>query len=234
MLSNQDHIHTRRNPDHFPALLLNADYQPISVHPLKTLHWQDGLRAVMARRVNIVDEHPVSVRTAGGVDIRLPAVVALRDFQKLERTVSFTRMGVYLRDRFTCAYCNRHKSMRELTFDHIVPSSKGGRTTWQNIITACTACNLAKGDKSPEQARMPLRFQPYVPTRAKLNDIAKDFPPPMSRLHRSWLPWLSIEAGADARTATEAAMETVGMATTNPAFPVGMTDDSYWNAELEE
>ena len=223
----------RFNPDAFPALVLNADYRPVSVHPLKALHWHDSLRDVMAGRVDVIEVHPVSVRTAGGLRIALPAVVALRRYQSLDRSVSFTRLGVYLRDRFQCAYCGERKGMRDLTFDHVVPSSKGGKTTWLNIITACTVCNLAKGDKSPEQARMPLRFKPYVPTRAKLNDIARDFPPPMSRLHRAWLPWLGIEVGEEVLTATETALSYEGDVT-NPAFPQGLTDDAYWHAELEE
>ena len=220
------------SPDLFPALILNADYTPLSFSPLKTSSWQDSIRDTMAGRITPVDYHPVFVRTAGGVKMPLPAVVALTHYRNLDCAVSFTRMGVYMRDRFTCCYCGNRFALRDLTFDHVVPSSKGGKTSWANIVTACTACNLKKGDKSPKEARMPMRWQPAVPTRAKLNDIAKGFPLPMSRLHRAWLPWLGIEADENAVTATENLLSRYE--NTNPAFPEGMTDEAYWNAELDE
>jgi 5-methylcytosine-specific restriction endonuclease McrA len=218
----------RPKPDAYPALLLNADYAPISTYPLKTLSWRDALSAVMANRMDVVEEHDYEVYSAKGKGWRLPSVVALRRYQSQNRAVSFTRMGIYVRDRFTCAYCGNKFSMRSLTFDHVVPSSKGGKTNWMNIVTACHSCNLKKGDKTPEEAKMPLRFRPYTPTRARLNDIAKDFPPPLRRVHRSWLPYLGLEAGDHELTATEI------LSRGGAAFPAGMTDDDYWNAELEQ
>ena len=217
------------NPDAFPALILNADYTPL--YPIKTLGWQDSIKDTMANRVTVVDYHDVYVRTAGGKHMELPAVVALTQYRNFDKAVSFTRMGVYMRDRFSCCYCGNRQTMRELTFDHVIPSSKGGKTTWTNIVTACHTCNIKKSDKSPKEARMPMLWQATVPTHAKLNDIAKSFPPQMSKLHRAWLPWIGIEADDTVITATEEML--IRYKNTNPAFPEGMTDQDYWDAEIE-
>ncbi len=217
-------------PEMFPALLLNADCNPVGLYPLKTLGWQDGLRGVMAGRMDVLEEHGFQVRSAGGREWVLPAVLMLRRYQRMDRPVAFTRIGVYVRDRFTCAYCGRRFGMRDLTFDHVVPSSRGGKTNWTNIVTACHACNLRKGDKTPERSGMPLRFKPYVPNRARLNDVAREFPPPLRRLHRAWLPYLGLDPDTPAETATEMAAR----CREPTAFPRDMTDDEYWNAELDQ
>lgn len=235
--TSEPQTHRRIGAGSFPALLLNADYRPVGVYPLKTLHWQESLRAMMANRVDVVEEHPYEARSAGGRGFMLPSVVALRRFRPMDRHVAFTRLGVYLRDRFRCGYCGGKFGMRDLTFDHVVPYSKGGKTSWTNIVTACNPCNLAKGDKSPERAGMTLRCELYRPTKGRLNDIARDFPPPLAKLHRAWLPYLGIEEVEGMVTATEnlLARAAAGMQeATNPAFPPGMTEDDYWNAELDE
>ena len=69
--------------------------------------------------------------------MRLPSVIALKEFIPLARRPAFTRFNVFLRDRFCCQYCGDHCPAHELTFDHVVPRSRGGRTTWTNVVTAC-------------------------------------------------------------------------------------------------
>lgn len=77
---------------------------------------------------------------------------------------ALTREMLFARDCHVCAYCGRRLRPAELTAEHVHPSSRGGRTTWTNLVSACKPCNLRKGDRTPEQARMPLLYVPYVPS----------------------------------------------------------------------
>jgi len=95
-------------------------------------------------------------------------IIALRGAPRISLYAvepGLTKGRLCRRDRFTCAYCGRHFTERELQCEHIVPQSHGGRGTWMNLVAACGPCNLAKADRTPEQAGMPLLFLPYVPSR---------------------------------------------------------------------
>ena len=137
------HVHAV-SPDTCPALVLNADFRPLSYYPLSIWCWQDAIKAVFLDRVNIVSEYDMSVRSPS-FEMRLPSVVSLKSYVKPSRFPAFTRFNVFLRDRFTCQYCGDRE---DLTFDHVVPRSKGGVTSWENVVAACSACNLRKADKT--------------------------------------------------------------------------------------
>jgi 5-methylcytosine-specific restriction endonuclease McrA len=146
-----------------PALVLNADFRPVSYFPLSLLSWQDAVTAVLRQRVAVVAEYDTWVRSPS-TRMRLPSVVALRKYQRPPRRVAFTRFNVFLRDRFTCQYCGVVFPASVLTFEHVVPRSRGGRTTWANIVTACMPCNRAKGDT----LRVKPRRVPREPTVKEL------------------------------------------------------------------
>lgn len=171
-------------PEAFPALVLNADYRPLSYYPLSLWSWQDTVKAVFLDRVNIVSEYERVVRSAS-FEIRLPSVVALRSYVKPALYPAFTRFNVFLRDRFSCQYCG---STKELTFDHVIPRSKGGITCWENVATACAPCNLAKGGLLPSEARMHPMRTPNRPTVFELHRNGRQFPP--NYLHESWVDYL--------------------------------------------
>src|ERR1019366_3282762 len=133
------------SPGSNPALVLNADYRPLSYYPLSLWSWQDAIKAVFLDRVNIVSEYDVAVHSPS-FTMKLPSVVALKSDVKRARPPAFTRFNVFLRDRFRCQYCGDD---HDLTFDHLIPRSRGGTTTWDNVITACAPCNLRKGGKGP-------------------------------------------------------------------------------------
>jgi len=128
-----------------PALVLNADFRPMSYFPLSLLRWEDAVHAVFNDRVSIVAEYDTWVRSPS-TKIRLPSVVALRKYQPAARRVAFTRFNVFLRDRFTCQYCGEAFASSALTFEHVIPRSRGGQTSWSNIVTACMPCNTGKGN----------------------------------------------------------------------------------------
>src|ERR1700741_435422 len=148
------------SPGSNPALVLNADYRPLSYYPLSLWSWQDAIKAVFLERGNIVSEYETRVHSPSFA-MALPSVVSLKTYVKPARHPAFTRFNVFLRDRFQCQYCG---SREDLTFDHLVPRSKGGTTTWKNVVAACSNCNLRKGDLRPGEARMWPARMPYQPT----------------------------------------------------------------------
>ena len=122
-------------PDHCPALVLNADFRPLSYFPLSLWSWQEAVKAVFLDRVNIISEYDRVVRSPN-FEIKLPSVISLKEYIPAARRPAFTRFNVFLRDRFSCQYCNEPFPTQELTFDHVIPRSKGGRTTWENLGVA--------------------------------------------------------------------------------------------------
>src|SRR6266404_2957890 len=106
----------------WPVLVLNADFRPLSYYPLSLWSWQDAIKAVFLDRVNIVEHYDRAVRSPS-FEIQLPSVVSLKSFVKPTTHPAFTRFNVFLRDRFVCQYCHAHD---DLTFDHIIPRSRGG------------------------------------------------------------------------------------------------------------
>jgi 5-methylcytosine-specific restriction endonuclease McrA len=171
----------------YPALVLNADFRPLSYFPLSTWNWQDAVKAVFLDRVSVLSEYDREVRSPS-FSMRLPSVIALRDFIPSARMPAFTRFNVFLRDGFTCQYCDFKRAAPELTFDHVIPRARGGRTSWENVVTACGACNLRKGSKLPRECNMIPRQEPRRPTSWELQDRGRGFPP--NYLHESWRDFL--------------------------------------------
>ena len=174
-----------------PALVLNADYRPLSYYPLSLWSWQDSLKAVFLDRVNIVSEYDRVVRSPTQ-EFRIPSVISLKTYVKPSRNPAFTRFNVFLRDKFMCQYCSDND---DLTFDHVIPRSKGGQTTWQNVVTACAPCNLQKGGAMPKEAGMFPMQKPYVPSVAQLHTNGRLFPP--NYLHESWMDYLYWDTELD-------------------------------------
>lgn len=171
-------------PDSFPALVLNADFRPLSYYPLSLWGWQESVKAVFLDRVNIVSEYERTVRSTS-FEMQLPSVVSLKTYVKPALYPAFTRFNVFLRDRFSCQYCGIKD---DLTFDHLIPRSRGGLTRWDNVVTACAPCNLRKGAEMPWDIEMRPHQMPYRPTVFELHRNGRLFPP--NYLHESWLDYL--------------------------------------------
>jgi 5-methylcytosine-specific restriction endonuclease McrA len=177
-----------------PALVLNADFRPLSYFPLSLWSWQDSIKAVFLDRVNVVSEYDVAVHSPS-FELKLPSVISLKNFVPINRSPAFTRFNVFLRDYFTCQYCGINQSANDLTFDHVLPRSRGGRTTWQNVSAACSDCNLQKANRTPREAGMALLRIPEKPTAYQLQDSGRAFLP--NYLHESWRDFLYWDTELD-------------------------------------
>jgi 5-methylcytosine-specific restriction endonuclease McrA len=175
----------------FPALVLNADFRPLSYYPLSLWSWQDTIKAVFLERVNIVEQYDQAVRSPS-MEMKLPSVVSLKTYVKPSTNPAFTRFNVFLRDRFVCQYCG---SRDDLTFDHLLPRSRGGHTTWMNVVAACSPCNLRKGNMTPAEARMFPSQTPMQPSVQHLHRNGRLFPP--NYLHQSWMDYLYWDSELD-------------------------------------
>jgi len=177
---------------HYPALVLNADYRPLSYYPLSLWSWQDAVKAAWLDRVDIVSEYEEVVHSPS-TTIRIPSVIVLKDFVKPLKRVAFTRFNLFLRDEFCCQYCG---ARGDLTFDHVVPRAAGGVTSWTNVVAACSPCNLRKGSRSLKQSGLHLRRPPRQPEAMELQNVGRKFPP--GHLHHSWMDYLYWDTELDA------------------------------------
>lgn len=144
-----------------------AEYRTLvldtSFRPLWAIAWRRAMVLDLCRRVEVLEYYDTLVRTARAA-FPLPAVVRLPHFlHRRPVRVALTRGNVLLRDGHRCQYCGREQSTRELTLDHVLPRSRGGRTTWTNVVAACGPCNRRKGSRTPAEAAMKLRRAPARP-----------------------------------------------------------------------
>lgn len=141
------------------TLVLSQGYQPVAVVP-----WQKAITLLFLGKIEIVREYEDRNLRSTHMVIKMPAVVRLLNaFKKRPNRVKFNRANIYARDKYKCQYCGSTKLIKELTFDHVVPRTQGGKTTWENIVSSCNFCNLKKGGRTPEQAGMPLLTKPVKP-----------------------------------------------------------------------
>lgn len=159
------------------CLLLNIDYTPLCI-----ISWKKAI--ILSVRYNINKNCGVEIIDFYKNDyiigpnnqtFPIPAIAKTKKyFRPYNDHVIFSRRNVFIRDNYTCQYCGEQKNISELTYDHIVPKShktkfknKQEATSWLNIVTACKQCNRRKGNKTPEQAGMPLLNNPHVPAKNK-------------------------------------------------------------------
>jgi len=129
--------------------------------PHKIIRWEDAITLLYLQKVDVVVAYDDEVHSPS-TTLKIPAVVRLKKkISRVKRGVKFSRMNVYVRDDFTCAYCATKLPMKKLTYDHVMPRSRGGRTEWDNIVTACYACNAKKANKTPDEAGMWPKKPPY-------------------------------------------------------------------------
>ncbi|GIX07202.1 MAG: HNH endonuclease [Candidatus Poribacteria bacterium] len=165
------------------VLVLNASYEAI--------HICDVRRALkmLVKGVALPEEESEILLRSEATVIRVPYVIRLRRYVHIpHRPIKFSRRNVLTRDQYTCQYCGRQFPPSELTLDHVLPRSRGGRTAWDNVVTACRSCNHKKGDRTPEEAHMYPRREPRAPTIAYYLRLTR-----FSKVcHESWRKYLFV------------------------------------------
>jgi 5-methylcytosine-specific restriction endonuclease McrA len=141
------------------VLLLNASYEPLNV-----INWKRAIKLVFLNKVEVVEESERVVRSIT-VSVKVPSVVRLMGFVHFRRKdAKYSRRNIYARDKYRCQYCGRQHPMDDLTCDHVIPRSRGGRAEWDNIVTCCVSCNRKKGGNTPEEAGLHLIKKPAKPS----------------------------------------------------------------------
>jgi 5-methylcytosine-specific restriction endonuclease McrA len=140
------------------VLLLDSTYEP-----LRIISWMKAMSLIVAGNAEVLEEDDNSVIRSVKVTYKMPCVIRQLSKFKRKRDTKFSRLNLYLRDRWTCQYCGDKKLTKELTFDHVIPKNQGGLTNWINIVAACRSCNNNKADRTPEEAGMRLLNQPFKP-----------------------------------------------------------------------
>jgi len=147
------------------TLVLNAGYEPMQL-----VSWQRALCLVLSQKADIVAEYDRTIRSVTK-SFSLPSVVRLKRYVHIVRNfglVRCTRKNILLRDRCECQYCGVQLSVNSATIDHVIPRSKGGGTTWNNVVVACHPCNRKKGNRSLDRINMRLRSKPQRPSWKEL------------------------------------------------------------------
>ena len=180
------------------VLVLNRNYQPVHVTSVKRAFslLYAGLARAIDSQYRLHDFESWSALSSANHDaistisrsIRVPRVVVLTAFEHLPKgRVRFSRLNIYARDHDTCQYCAAHLPRSQLNLDHVIPRTLGGKTAWENIVCSCIECNLKKGGRTPDQARMKLirpavrpRWTPFFRGSGKRAN------------YREWLPFLSL------------------------------------------
>ena len=158
------------------VLVLNKNFVPIHI-----ITWQKAMSLLIQEAARAIDDDYIVYPfedwlVFSEIDdrypkvltvkhkISLPEIIVLRKYDRLPvRDIKYSRQTLFQRDNYTCGFCGNKFDRKVLTVDHIVPRAQGGRTHWDNTVTACVSCNAMKADRTPEQAGMPLLFKPKKP-----------------------------------------------------------------------
>jgi 5-methylcytosine-specific restriction endonuclease McrA len=143
--------------------VLNASYEPLNI-----TSWRRAVVLLLKGKAEQLEHNGQLIYQ----DLPIPTVIRLRQYVKVPyKEIPLTRRNLLERDRHTCQYCN-YKG-EELTLDHVLPRSRGGDDSWENLVTACVRCNVKKGNRTPKEANMSLNYQPRRPYSSLLFEISK-------------------------------------------------------------
>ena len=167
------------------TLLLNQNYEPISVLPLSVINWQHAIKLYFLDRVTILESYDDWVIRSEHLSINVPSVCVTKEYFNYKRAVKFSRSNMYLRDLYTCQYCAETFPSSALTIDHVIPKMIGGKTNFENCVTSCKPCNHKKGSKLMKPIR-----EPYKPDYYSL--VGKWRNRPITVPCESWYKYLGI------------------------------------------
>jgi len=165
------------------TLLLNTSGLPITTFPISVIDYRRAIKLYFLEKVTVLDWYEDWDISSPSFSMKVPATIMTKKYYNNTSKVSFSRFNVHLRDSFKCQYCGTQDKYNDLTMDHILPRSQGGKATWKNIVTACKPCNTKKNDtiwKPKSKPREPNSYQ-LAALRSRLPFYVK---------HESWLDYL--------------------------------------------
>jgi len=169
------------------TLVINADGQPVSLLPISTVSWRDAIMYIYHDKCDVLEWYDDWVVRSQRWETRVPAVIMLKDYLRRKEKPRFSKSNVYLRDQYHCGYCGVDVNNATATLDHVLPLSRGGKTSWDNIITACGPCNSKKGNRTDIKPR----YAPYQPGYFEL--VRKRRQLDFTLRHPSWATWVGFD-----------------------------------------
>jgi len=166
------------------TLLLNADGAPVSFLPLSTITWQDAIKYMVLDKATVLAWHDNWIVHSATWETAVPSILILKEYMKPKTSIRFSKSNVFLRDNYTCAYCGCDLEKKACTLDHVLPTSHGGKTTFENTVTACGPCNAGKGNNK----KIKPKFKPHKPDFYELVNKRKRMP--FQVRHNEWLEYL--------------------------------------------
>jgi len=151
------------------TLMLNADGAPVSWLPLSTISWEEAVKYMVLEKATVLDWYDNWIVHSANWETQVPAVMILRDYEKRKTSIRFSKHNVFLRDGYICQYCSEDVSKKTATLDHVLPVSHGGKTTFENTVTACGPCNANKGNNK----KIVPKVKPFKPTYFQLVEKRK-------------------------------------------------------------
>jgi 5-methylcytosine-specific restriction endonuclease McrA len=152
--------------------------------PLSTIGWEEAVRYLVSEKAIALEWHDDWIVRSEKWSTRVPAVMILKEYQKKKTAVRYSKQNVFLRDGYICQYCEDDVSRKTATLDHVLPTSHGGKTTWENTVCACASCNANKGNNKKIVPKM----KPYKPTYFQLAEKRKRMK--WEYQHPSWANYL--------------------------------------------
>jgi 5-methylcytosine-specific restriction endonuclease McrA len=166
------------------VLILNSDGHPLSIIPLSVITWQEAIKLLYQDKVVSMENYSDWTVHSAKLAMQVPAVVMTKRFHEQTTRVRFTKNNLYFRDNGECQYCSEKFPSKQLTLDHVIPRSHGGRKVWSNIVLSCGPCNWERGNDH----RIKPKRAPKKPTYYELVNHRKNFPIHVS--HESWNQFL--------------------------------------------
>jgi 5-methylcytosine-specific restriction endonuclease McrA len=156
------------------TLVLNANYMPISLLPLHSIPVEDAITRIFSKNCHVVFEYNRKILSPN-IDMRYPSVVARNNTIHIKNKVKLKKESLFYRDHGICVYCEKRLQIKDVTYDHVFPRSKGGEHSWENVVCSCASCNTKKGQSLPV-GNWKLPFKPYEPDYYELLSKRKQFP----------------------------------------------------------
>ena len=151
------------------TLMLNADGAPVSWLPLSTISWEEAVKYMVLEKATVLDWYDNWIVHSANWETQVPAVMILREYEKRKTAIRYSKHNVFLRDGYICQYCGDDVSRKTATLDHVLPVSHGGKTTFENTVTACGPCNANKGNNK----KIVPKVKPFKPTYFQLVEKRK-------------------------------------------------------------